>query len=108
LLFVIQILSQFWPTGDKKKAAASHILTKDKKILDELKAQLDKAENKPELFATFAKEHSTCPSGKTGGHLGTFGRGQMVKEFENVVFDPAAKLNEVVGPIETQFGHHLM
>ena len=37
-------------------------------------------------FAEKAKEHSTCPSGKRGGDLGSFGPGQMVKEFNDVVF----------------------
>ena len=57
-------------------------------------------------FAEAAKSKSLCPSGKKGGDLGWFGRGQMVKEFEIVVF--AMKLNEVSKPVKTQFGWHLI
>ncbi len=57
-------------------------------------------------FADVAKEHSSCPSGQSGGDLGEFGPGQMVKEFDEVVF--SADLNEVQGPVKTQFGYHLL
>ena len=57
-------------------------------------------------FAEVAREHSTCPSGKNGGELGEFGPGQMVKEFDEVVF--SAAINEVHGPVKTQFGYHLL
>ena len=58
------------------------------------------------LDAELAQQHSTCPSGKQGGDLGEFGPGQMVKEFDEVVF--SAPLNEVQGPVKTQFGYHLL
>ena len=57
-------------------------------------------------FAEIAKEHSTCPSGGKGGDLGEFGPGQMVKEFDEVVF--SGELNTVHGPVKTQFGYHLL
>ena len=57
-------------------------------------------------FETAAKEFSTCPSGAKGGDLGEFGRGQMVKEFEDAAF--AAEIGHVVGPVKTQFGYHLI
>ena len=57
-------------------------------------------------FAQLAQQHSLCPSGKQGGELGEFGRGQMVKEFDTVVF--SAPVGEVQGPVKTQFGYHLV
>jgi parvulin-like peptidyl-prolyl isomerase len=85
-----------------KKIRASHILV-DKhsqalKIIEELKAGRD--------FKDLARQYSTCPSGKRGGDLGFFGRGQMVKEFERMAF--ALKVGEVSDPVKTQFGYHLI
>ena len=57
-------------------------------------------------FAEVAQQHSTCPSGKQGGDLGSFGPGRMVKEFDEVVF--SGDLNTVHGPVKTQFGYHLL
>ena len=57
-------------------------------------------------FTEIAKEHSQCPSGQKGGALGEFGPGQMVKEFDDVVF--SAELNKTHGPVQTQFGYHLI
>ena len=57
-------------------------------------------------FAKVAKENSTCPSSRNGGDLGSFGPGQMVKEFDTVVF--SAPVNTVQGPVKTQFGYHLL
>ena len=57
-------------------------------------------------FGDLAKAHSQWPSGKEGGNLGEFGPGQMVKEFDEVVF--SADVNTVQGPVKTQFGYHLL
>ncbi|TPW19013.1 MAG: peptidyl-prolyl cis-trans isomerase C [Elusimicrobia bacterium] len=57
-------------------------------------------------FADMAREHSQCPSGKQGGDLGQFSPGQMVKEFDTVVF--SAEVGKVHGPVKTQFGFHLI
>ena len=57
-------------------------------------------------FKYYAKIYSSCPSGKQGGELGCFGRGQMVKPFENAAFTlPIGKISE---PVQTQFGYHLI
>ena len=52
-------------------------------------------------FTSLASEYSTCPSRNMGGSLGSFRPGTMVPEFDEVIFNPETKLNEVVGPVET-------
>jgi len=85
-----------------KKASARHILVSSKEECEDLKAQIEKGAD----FSKVAKEHSKCPSGKKGGDLGEFAPGQMVKEFDVVVF--SADLNKVQGPVKTDFGYHLI
>jgi len=83
-------------------ASARHILVPSRESADDLKAQIDNGAD----FADIAREHSQCPSAKQGGELGTFGPGQMVPEFDQVVFKEA--VGKVHGPIQTQFGFHLV
>ena len=83
-------------------AMARHILVKTEAEAAQLKQRLAKGED----FATLAKKHSTCPSGKRGGDLGAFGPGQMVPEFDHVCFNEAVGV--VHGPVKTQFGYHLV
>jgi len=84
------------------QAAARHILVDSEEKCLELKAEIENGAS----FADIAKKNSSCPSGQSGGDLGTFGPGQMVKEFDEVVF--SAELNKVQGPVQTQFGYHLL
>ena len=84
------------------KAQARHILVDTKEQCEELKGKILSGDD----FAEIAKQYSTCPSGKQGGDLGEFGPGQMVQEFDEVVF--SAELNKVQGPVKTQFGYHLL
>lgn len=84
------------------QAAARHILVESEDTCNELKTKIEGGED----FAKLAQEHSKCPSGRSGGELGTFGPGQMVPEFDKVVF--SAPVNEVQGPVKTQFGYHLL
>lgn len=57
-------------------------------------------------FADLARQHSDCPSGKSGGDLGSFGRGQMVKAFEDSAF--GMSVGQTSGVVETDFGYHLI
>ena len=84
------------------KAKARHILVDSLEQCEKLKSDILAGTD----FAEAAMEHSSCPSGLQGGDLGEFGPGQMVPEFDKVVF--SADLNEVQGPVKTQFGYHLL
>ncbi len=83
-------------------ATARHILVSNEEQCQKLKDEIEAGSN----FDDVAKEHSSCPSGTKGGDLGSFGPGQMVPEFDQVVF--SADLNTVQGPVKTQFGYHLL
>jgi peptidyl-prolyl cis-trans isomerase C len=84
------------------QANARHILVSTEEQCNELKTQINNGAD----FTAVAAEHSSCPSGKQGGDLGSFGPGQMVAEFDTVVFNDA--IGEVHGPVNTQFGYHLI
>jgi parvulin-like peptidyl-prolyl isomerase len=89
--------------GMANKIAAKHILVEKHsqalKVLEELKEGAS--------FENLARKHSTCPSGKKGGSLGRFSRGQMVKPFEKAAFD--LEVGETTKePVKTQFGYHVI
>lgn len=84
------------------QATARHILVSTEEKCQELKTAIEQGAD----FAQVAKENSSCPSSRDGGNLGSFGPGQMVKEFDTVVF--SAPVNVVQGPVKTQFGYHLV
>jgi len=81
---------------------ASHILVKKRKealrILDRIYSG--------EPFEDIARQVSLCPSKENGGDLGFFDKGQMVKEFEDACF--GAEVGEIVGPVKTDFGYHII
>ena len=91
---------QFTKSGT---AHAKHILVDTEEKCQEVKAEI---ENGTKSFEDAAKEYSTCPSGAQGGDLGEFGKGQMVKEFEDVAFE--AEIGSISAPVKTQFGYHLV
>ncbi len=84
------------------KASARHILVATEDACNDLKSKIKAGAD----FAKIAEEHSECPSGKQGGALGEFEPGQMVKEFDDVVFN--AECGKIHGPIKTDFGYHLI
>jgi len=84
------------------KASARHILVKTEAECLKLKQEIEGGKD----FFGVAKQHSLCPSGKSGGALGEFSRGQMVPEFDRVVFKE--EIGKVHGPVKTQFGYHLI
>jgi parvulin-like peptidyl-prolyl isomerase len=86
-------------------ASASHILVPTEAEVDQLLVELEAADDLTATFAELAKSKSKCPSSRNGGALGTFGRNQMVEEFDKVVFE---KPVGVVHKVRTQFGWHLV
>ncbi len=82
---------------------ASHILVDSEDKANEILASINDGKI---TFEDAAKEYSSCPSKEKGGNLGEFGRGQMVPEFDTAVFD--MEVGEVKGPVQTQFGYHLI
>jgi len=84
------------------KVRASHILVNDEETAKKLKAEIESGAD----FAEVAKKHSLCPSKESGGDLGFFGKGQMVKEFEDAAF--SLDTGAVSAPVKTQFGYHLI
>ena len=101
-------LKDYYEANQKKfekgaTVSAKHILVEQEEQCKDILAQI---ESGAKTFEDAAQEFSTCPSKAKGGDLGEFGRGQMVKEFEDAAFD--AEIGKVVGPVKTQFGHHLI
>jgi peptidyl-prolyl cis-trans isomerase C len=84
------------------KIKAQHILVEHEYEANDLIKKLDDGEE----FDALAKDFSKCPSGQNGGHLGEFGKGMMVKEFETASF--ALEVGEVSAPVQTQFGYHII
>ena len=85
------------------KASAIHLLVQSESECQQIKKDITEGKI---TFEEAAKKHSLCPSGARGGDLGTFSQGQMVPEFDKVVFND--ELNTVHGPVQTQFGYHLL
>jgi len=81
---------------------ASHILVEDEETAKKLKAEIEKGIS----FESMAREYSSCPSKAKGGDLGWFGKGQMVKPFEEAAFSTPE--NKISAPVKTQFGYHLI
>jgi peptidyl-prolyl cis-trans isomerase C len=81
---------------------ASHILVSS---LSEAMSIKDKL-NQGAIFEDLARVASRCPSSASGGDLGEFGPGQMVKTFEDATL--ATAVGDISEPVQTQFGYHLI
>ena len=84
------------------KIHCAHILVKTEKEANKVLERLKKGDK----FSAIAKDVSLCPSKKRGGDLGTFGRGQMVKEFEKAAFD--LQKGQISPIVKTKFGYHII
>ena len=87
---------------DASSVCASHILVPTEMDAIKIKSQIKSYED----FQYYARMYSTCPSGRQGGDLGCFGKGMMVKPFEDAAFN--GNVGEVSDPVKTQFGYHLI
>ena len=85
-------------------AQARHILVGTEQEANDLKQQI---ESGGATFEDLAQAHSQCPSGKSGGDLGTFSQGQMVPEFDKVGFGDLP-IGQVSEPVKTEFGYHIL
>ncbi len=88
--------------ASKEQVKAKHILVDEEAMAQKIAGELEEGK----AFEEAAREYSTCPSKENGGDLGYFGRGQMVPEFEKAAFEGA--VGELIGPVKTQFGYHLI
>ncbi len=87
---------------DYTRVRAKHILVDTKAEASRIKAEIDDGAS----FDYYAQRYSKCPSGRNGGDLGYFGKGQMVKPFEDAAFN--GEKGKVSEPVKTQFGWHLI
>ena len=95
--------------GRGPSVVASHILVKEKRVVDGIKKKLDQlapGESVVEAFKAAAAESSICPSRRNGGSLGAFTPNQMVPAFDRYCFDKESKVGEVSKPVQTHFGWH--
>ncbi len=84
------------------RSAATRTKEEAQTLIKQLKKELDGGGD----FAKLARQHSDCPSSKSGGDLGTFGRGSMVPPFEQAAF--GMQPGQTSDVIETDFGYHIV
>jgi peptidyl-prolyl cis-trans isomerase C len=110
IIFTISALILYKTFTKQSSAVASHILLEGSS--DEVKEKMTKMkqeiDNDAKKFAAYAEKFSKCPSGKSGGNLGKFNMGAMAPPFDKAIFSLKSKVGEVIGPVQTQFGYHLI
>jgi len=84
------------------RSSATRSKAEAQQQIQQIKQQLDGGAD----FAQLAQQNSDCPSGQKGGDLGSFGPGQMVKEFEQTAF--GLGVGDTSDVIETPFGYHII
>jgi len=85
-----------------ERSSATRSRDQAQQQIQQIKTEIDGGAD----FSELATKHSDCPSGKKGGDLGSFGRGQMVAEFETTAF--GLPVGGTSGVVETPFGYHLI
>lgn len=91
-------------TSENNQVKAAHILVDDKALAEDILKQIQDGEL---IFSEAAVKYSTDQSNsENGGELGWFSRGDMVQPFEEAAFN--AEVGTIVGPVETNFGYHLI
>lgn len=101
-LFFVFCFVSYVNAEEYSQVCANHILVPTEMDAIKIKSQIKNFED----FKFYAKMYSTCPSSQRGGDLGCFGRGQMVKPFEEASFNGV--VDDVSDPVKTQFGYHLI
>lgn len=102
LITICLLCSTAFAAQNYNYVKARHILVNSEAEAIQIKKAIDDGGS----FTEYAQKYSQCPSGKNGGDLGYFGRGQMVRPFEDAAFSlPVGQVSE---PVKTQFGWHLI
>jgi peptidyl-prolyl cis-trans isomerase C len=97
--------TEYGPPPEAVKASARHILVATE---GEAQVVMKMIASGEQSFESCAQDFSTCPSASKGGSLGSFSPGTMVPEFDKVIFDPEMKIGQVIGPVLTNFGFHVI
>lgn len=96
---------EYGPPPEKVSATARHILVQTEPEASMVMKMIATGESS---FEDCARDFSSCPSSKQGGSLGSFSPGTMVPEFDKVVFNPNTAIGQVMGPVMTDFGFHVI